>query len=114
MKPRYSVTFTLPAEMHRTMERVCKTEHRSTSELMRESLRRYFAALGALPMYTPTRPEVAAIERGRAAAKRGNVLTLEQFNAYVDDLNRKDRSANARPRRPSRTRATAKVRKRHG
>jgi len=108
MKARHSVTFTLPAEMHRTMERVCKMEHRSTSELMREALRRYFAAVGALPTYTPTPAELAAIEKGREAVRRGDYLTLDQFNAHVDDLNRKARASSARSRRSTRTRAAAK------
>lgn len=108
MKARHSVTFTLPAEMHRTMERVCKMEHRSTSELMREALRRYFAAVGPLPTYTASSAEVAAIEKGRAAFRRGDFVTLDDFNAHVDHLNRKTRAQGARSRRSPRTRAAAK------
>lgn len=43
---RTTVTFTisLPPEMVTTLETVMKQEHRTRSELIREALRRYFAA----------------------------------------------------------------------
>src|SRR5438105_3228540 len=70
MRSRRAVTISLPPEMLKQMEKVRKAEHRTTSELVREAWRTYFAMRHA-PVYTPTRAEVRAIERGRAAFRRG-------------------------------------------
>jgi len=55
-------------------ERVRKVESRTRSELVREALRAYFAS--RYPVVTPTKAELAAIRRGRAAFVRGDFVSL--------------------------------------
>jgi predicted transcriptional regulator len=81
-----------------TVEKVRKAEHRTRSELVREALRTYFMLAGRA--YTPTRAELHAIERGRAAIRRGSYFTLKEFRAYVGGESKKAR-AKKRPPRPS-------------
>ena len=104
-RERHSITFTVPPDMHRMVERVRRTEQRTTTELMREALRRYFAQLGALPVYRPTAVEQRSIQRGRADAARGAVLTLDQLDAYLDRQRHGRRRQVSRPRSTSRAKA---------
>jgi len=97
MRTRQTVTVSLPPAMIEAVERVRKAEHRTRSELVREALRTYFA-LGRT--YTPTRAELRAIEKGRAAIRRGEYFTLDEFRAYLGGPGKKTR-AKKRPTRPS-------------
>ena len=95
MRTRATMTISLPPAMIATVERVRKAEHRTRSELIREALRTYFSGGRT---YTPTRAELRAIEKGRAAFRRGEGLTLEEARVYVDHLATKARSQKRRPR----------------
>ncbi len=79
MRTRQTMTISLPPAMVSAVEKVCKTEHRTRSELIREALRVYFARIQSLPVYTPTRRELRAIEQGREEMRRGQVLTLDEL-----------------------------------
>ena len=76
---RHTLTLSLPRELARQVERARKAEQRTTSELMREALRTYFESRA----YTPTLAELRAIEKGRAALRRGSYYTRGQFRAHV-------------------------------
>ncbi|MBI1847352.1 MAG: ribbon-helix-helix protein, CopG family [Candidatus Rokubacteria bacterium] len=95
MRTRHTMTVSLPPAMAREVEAVRRSEHRTRSELVREALRTYFTVRHA---YTPTQPELRAIERGRAAFRRGDSITLDDFRASVDAAGRKAR-AKKRPAR---------------
>jgi len=77
MRTTETMTISLPPAMVRQLEKVRKQEHRTRSELMREALRHYLDS--RVPEVTPTRAEMAAIRRGRAALKAGRFVTLEQL-----------------------------------
>lgn len=82
-----TLTISLPPAMVKQMERVQKEENRTRSELLREAWRQYFESrYGA---YTPTKSELAAIRKGRAAIKRGEFVTLEQLLNDLDYPHRK-------------------------
>lgn len=99
MRTRATMTVSLPPEMIEQVEEVRKTEHRTRSELVREALRTYFATART---YTPTAAEVRAIERGRAAFRHGDYISLEQLHAELDRQNRRPRAKGPRPRAASR------------
>jgi len=71
------MTISLPPAMVRQFEQVRKAESRTRSELVREALRAYFER--RYPAVQPTKAELAALRRGRAAFRRGNVVSLTQF-----------------------------------
>jgi Arc/MetJ-type ribon-helix-helix transcriptional regulator len=71
------MTVSLPPAMVRQFEAVRKAESRTRSELVREALRAYFES--RYPVAQPTRAELAALRRGRAAFRRGDAVSLEQF-----------------------------------
>lgn len=71
------MTISLPPAMVRQFEQVRKAESRTRSELVREALRAYFEA--RYPAAPPTRAELAALRRGRAAFRRGDAVPLTQF-----------------------------------
>ena len=71
------MTISLPPAMVRQFEQVRKAESRTRSELVREALRAYFEA--RYPAVPPTRAELLALRRGRAAVRRGDTLPLRQF-----------------------------------
>ena len=73
--------------MAKQMERVQKEEHRTRSELLREAWRQYFESRYGI--YTPSKAELAAIRKGRAAIKRGEFVTLQQLLNDVDNPHRK-------------------------
>ncbi|MGA3294364.1 MAG: ribbon-helix-helix protein, CopG family [Candidatus Acidiferrales bacterium] len=85
------MTISLPPALVRQFERVRKAESRTRSELVREALRVYFERrYGAVE---PTRAELAALRRGRAAFRRGDVVSLSRF---LDGLERPARRARAK------------------
>lgn len=71
------MTISLPPAMVRLFEKVRKQESRTRSELVREALRVYFEE--RYPAVKPTRSELAALRRGRAAFRRGDSLSLSKF-----------------------------------
>ena len=105
MRSRRAVTISLPPEMLKQMEKVSKAEHRTTSELVCEAWWTYFAMRHA-PVYTPTRAEVRAIERGRAAFRRGDFITLDQLDAYLDRHAHRASAKSSLPRTKARPRTS--------
>jgi len=77
MRTTHTLTISLPPAMARQMERIQKEENRTRSELLREAWRRYFES--RYPEVTPTKDELAAIRKGRAAFKRGESVSLDQL-----------------------------------
>lgn len=66
-----------------------KQEHRTRSELMRETLRTYFSS--RIPEEAPTTAELRAIRRGRAAIARGDYVTLDELRHEVGAAHRRSR-----------------------
>jgi predicted transcriptional regulator len=107
MRTREAMTISLPPAMLKEVERVRKTEHRTRSELVREALRLYLnpelaARIARLPVYTPTAAERRAIEKGRAAMRRGEYYTLDEFSEWL--LGRPGKKARGQ-KAPTRTKA---------
>ena len=101
MRTTKTLTISLPPAMVRQMESVRKREHRTRSELMREALRHYFEI--RIPEVTPTKAEMAAIRKGRAAFQRGEVISLDQLIHDLDSSShqtRAKRASNAASGRP--------------
>src|SRR5712691_3083790 len=90
MRTTETMTISLPPAMVRQLEKVRKQEHRTRSELMREALRHYLDS--RVPEVTPTRAEMAAIRRGRAALKAGRFGSLEQLRHELALENRGPRA----------------------
>ena len=97
MRTSQTMTISLPPAMVKEVERVRKIERRTRSELIREALRAYFT-LGRT--YTPTPAELRAIEKGRAAMRRGQYYTLDEFRTHLGDTGKKARTKK-RPTRAS-------------
>ena len=103
MRTRKAMTISLPPGMVQQMERVRKREQRTRSELVREALRAYLN--DRFPVVVPTKAELAAIERGRAAFRRGDYVSLEEL---VHDLeSRNHRAGKKGPAKASRRRSSA-------
>ena len=77
MRTTRTLTVSLPPAMVEKLEKVREAESRTRSELVREALLNYFAT--RYPSDRPTQAEMAAIQRGRAAFKRGDSLSLDQL-----------------------------------
>ena len=92
MRTTNTMTISLPPGMAKQMERVQKEEHRTRSELLREAWRHYFESRYGFE--TPTKTELAAIHKGRAAVKRGDYVTLAQLHNELEA-----RSSRPRPKR---------------
>jgi predicted transcriptional regulator len=88
MRTTQTMTVSLPPALIRQFEEVRKKESRTRSELVREALRVYFES--RYPVVMPTKDELAALRRGRAAVRRGDVMPLETF---LHDLESTDRRA---------------------
>jgi predicted transcriptional regulator len=100
----------LPPKMADELERVRRKEHRTRSEFVREALRRYVQAAGALslnqriaelPEEHPTADEIAAIKEGSGEIAEGKFVTFEQLRHELDRRRQQSRAkkAQARPRR---------------
>src|SRR5713101_6869981 len=90
MRTTQTMTVSLPPAMVRQFEEVRKRESRTRSELVREALRIYFES--RYPTVTPTKAELAALRRGRAAFRRGNSVSLNQFLHDVEPSTRPSRT----------------------
>ncbi|MGA2589495.1 MAG: ribbon-helix-helix protein, CopG family [Bryobacteraceae bacterium] len=100
MRTTNTLTISLPPAMAKQMERVQKEENRTRSELLREAWRRYFES--RYPEATPTKDELAAIRKGRAAFKRGEYVSLDQLLHDLEPASHqasRKRSANAAGKR---------------
>lgn len=84
------MTISLPPAMVRQFEEVRHRESRTRSELVREALRAYFAE--RYPQVAPTKEELAALRRGRAAFRRGDSLSLGEFLDGMEPPARKPRT----------------------
>lgn len=98
MRTRRTMTVSLPPEMIKEVEQVRKAEHRTRSELIREALRTYFSIRR---VYAPTRAELRAIEKGRAAVRRGDYFILDEFRAYLGSTGQKARTKKRPARAPA-------------
>ena len=76
--------------MVRQFEEVRKRESRTRSELVREVLRVYFAE--RYPAVAPTKAELAALRRGRAAFRGGDSLSLAEFLDGLESPTRRPRT----------------------
>lgn len=85
------MTISLPPGMVKQFEKVRKVENRTRSELVREALRFYIES--RFPVVEPTRAELAAIRRGRAAFTRGDYISLDKL---LNDLELKGHRARAK------------------
>ncbi len=90
MRTTEIMTVSLPPAMVRQFEEVRKKESRTRSELVREALRTYFEA--HYPAVQPTKAELAALRRGRAAFRRGDAVSLTQFLNNVEPQTRRSRT----------------------
>ncbi|MBI1791472.1 MAG: ribbon-helix-helix protein, CopG family [Acidobacteria bacterium] len=77
MRTTQTMTVSLPPAMVEEFEKVRKAENRTRSELVREALRTYFDS--RFPVVEPTKAELAAMRRGRAAFRRGDSVSLQQL-----------------------------------
>src|SRR6266478_3490176 len=94
MRTTETFTISLPPAMARQMEKVQKEEHRTRSELLREAWRQYFES--RYTVYTPTKAELTAIRKGRAAFKRGDYVVLKQLHNELDSARNKTRTKRSR------------------
>lgn len=88
MRTRQTMTISLPPEMIREVEQVRRAEHRTRSELVREALRTYFVKARS---YEPTAAEGREIGKGRAAMKRADYYTLDEFRDALGGTGKKGR-----------------------
>src|SRR5258708_39089639 len=84
MRTTQILTISLPSAMLRQFEAVRRVESRTPSELVREALRSYFES--RYPAVLPTKAELATLRRGRAAARRGDVVSLKRFLHDLESL----------------------------
>ena len=85
MRTTETMTVSLPPALVRQFEEVRKKESRTRSELVREALRAYFES--RYPAVEPTKTELAALRRGRAAFRRGDAVPLKAFLHDVEIIN---------------------------
>ena len=90
MRTTQTMTVSLPPPMVRQFEAVRKAESRTRSELVREALRAYFES--RYPSVPPTRAEMAALRRGRAALRKGDAVSLDQFLHDMESPARRSRA----------------------
>jgi metal-responsive CopG/Arc/MetJ family transcriptional regulator len=85
------MTVSLPPALIRQFEEVRKKESRTRSELVREALRAYFENRYAV--IQPTKAEISALRRGRAAFQHGDTLSLKTL---LHDMESHDRRSGAK------------------
>jgi CopG family transcriptional regulator/antitoxin EndoAI len=85
MRTTETMTVSLPPALARQIEEVQKIESRTRSELVREALRVYVET--RYPLAKPTKAELSALRRGRAAFQRGDAVPLKAFLHDVESLN---------------------------
>jgi len=92
------MTVSLPPALVRQFEEVRKKESRTRSELVREALRAYFES--RYPAVEPTKAELVALRRGRAAFRRGDAVPLKAFLHDVEPINHRS-STKRLPKAPA-------------
>lgn len=85
MRTTETVTVSLPPALARQIEEVQKIESRTRSELVREALRVYVET--RYPAVQPTKAELVALRRGRAAFRRGDAVPLKAFLHDLEPIN---------------------------
>jgi predicted transcriptional regulator len=103
MRTTDTMTISLPLGMAKQMAQIQKQEHRTRSELLREAWRLYFAS--RYPVYTPTKAERAAINKGRAEFRRGEYVTLSELHDELAAARLQKRTK--RTQEPSRQRSAS-------
>ncbi len=86
MRTRQTMTISLPSKMMQQVEQVCKAEHRTRSELVREALRTYIES--RFPAVTPSVEDIRALRRARREHGRGQFVTLDQLLHALDAARR--------------------------
>jgi CopG family transcriptional regulator/antitoxin EndoAI len=88
MRTTETMTVSLPPALARQIEEVQKIESRTRSELVREALRVYVET--RYPAVQPTKAELLALRRGRAAFQRGDAVPFiaMQSDPFQGDLRR--------------------------
>jgi Arc/MetJ-type ribon-helix-helix transcriptional regulator len=94
MRTTETMTISLPPGMAKQMAKVQKQEHRTRSELLREAWRLYFDS--RYSVYTPTKAERVAINKGRAEFKRGEYVTLAELHDELATARRQQRRQTTR------------------
>ena len=94
MRTTETLTISLPPAMAAQMEEVQRQENRTRSELVREALRQYFES--RYPSVTPTKADIAAIRKGRAAYKRGDYVRLKQLHDELEAASHQTRAKGTR------------------
>ncbi|MHB1861344.1 MAG: ribbon-helix-helix protein, CopG family [Gemmatimonadaceae bacterium] len=97
MRTREPLTISLPREMTIAVRKASKREHRTTSELVREALRRY---LDGIPVVRVSPEELDAIQRGREELRRGESVALAEIRSDLDGGARTASRAKSRGSRP--------------
>ncbi len=87
MRTTQTMTVSLPPALVRQFEEVRKKESRTRSELVREALRVYFES--RYPLAEPTKAELSALRRGRAAFRRGDAMSLKTLLHDVESADRR-------------------------
>jgi len=98
MRTTETMTVSLPPALLRQFDEVRKIESRTRSELVREALRVYVET--RYPAVQPTKAELVALRRGRAAFRRGDAVPLKAFLHDVESLNHRS-SAKGLPKAPA-------------
>src|SRR5580692_9072880 len=101
MRTTQILSISLPPALLQQFEEVRKKESRTRSELVREALRAYFEE--RYPAVTPTRAELSALRRGRAAFRRGNSISLTQFLNHLGSDGLEPSNHRPRAKRVSKT-----------
>jgi Arc/MetJ-type ribon-helix-helix transcriptional regulator len=78
-----SMTVTLPEELLTLVEDVCRKEHRTRSELVREALRRYIRAAEQEPPLHGWQREILAERLAAAKARPGEGSTWAEVEAEL-------------------------------
>ena len=112
MRTTQIMSISLPPAMLRQFEEVRKKESRTRSELVREALRAYFEE--RYPAVVPTRAELAAMRRGRAAFRRGDSVSLTQFLVGPEAIGSKRNGLEPPNHRPRAKRVSKTAGKRSG
>jgi predicted transcriptional regulator len=74
-----TLTVALPPAMIERFEKVRRAENRTKSGLVLKALQMYLAFAGRFPEVEPSKLELAAIRRGRAAFARGEQVTFGEL-----------------------------------
>jgi predicted transcriptional regulator len=87
MRTTQTMTVSLPPALVRQFDEIRKIESRTRSELVREALRVYVET--RYPAVQPTKAEISALRRGRAAFRRGDAVPLKAFLHDVESIDHK-------------------------